>query len=145
VRDWREAPARGRARVRSVCARAHVRLGATFDMAARADFWPVSGCDSCVRWSGPENVTNSAAAARNGQSGICRHRLEDESSMDFYSASVGAITSEFLSSKKRSEPKNRRILVLRSLRHTDCRPRKGCLLSHRIVAERAGNLRSRSS
>ena len=113
MRDWREAPARGRARVRSVCARAHVRLGATFDMAARADFWPVSGCDSCVRWSGPENVTNSAAAARNGQSGICRHRLEDESSMEFYSSrSVGAITSEFLSSKKRSEPKNRRILTV---------------------------------
>ena len=104
MRDWREAPARGRARVRSVCARALVRLGATFDMAARADFWPVSGCDSCVRWSGPENVTNSAAAARNGQSGICRHRLEDESSMEFYSSrSVGAITSEFLSSKKRSD------------------------------------------
>ena len=41
------------------------------DMAARADLRPVSGCDSCVRCCGPEKVPNSAAAARNGQSGMC--------------------------------------------------------------------------
>ena len=51
------------------------------DMAARADLRPVSGCDSCVRCCGPEKVPNSAAAAKNGQSGMCtRHRDEDESS-----------------------------------------------------------------
>ena len=58
------------------------------DMAARADLRPVSGCDSCVRCCGPEKVPNSAAAARNGQSGMCtRHRDEDESSSIFGGAS----------------------------------------------------------
>jgi len=53
------------------------------DMAARADLRPVSGCDSSVMCCGPDHVPNSAAAARNGQSGICRHRVEDGSNMFF--------------------------------------------------------------
>ena len=68
MRDGRGAPARGRARV----------PGGTWRR-ARADLRPVSGCDSCVKCCGPENVPNSAAAARNGQSGICRHRDVDAS------------------------------------------------------------------
>ena len=70
MRERRGAPARGRARV------------AGRSMAARLR--PVSGCDSCVRCCGPEKVPNSAAAARNGQSGMCmRHLDEDATSMFF--------------------------------------------------------------
>ena len=46
---------------------------------ARRHLRPVSGCDSSVMCCGPDHVPNSAAAARNGQSGICRHRDEDVS------------------------------------------------------------------
>ena len=71
VRDGRGAPARGPS-----------RFAAGRDMAASADLRPVSGCDSSAMCCGPDHVPNSAAAARNGQSGICRHRDEDVSSIE---------------------------------------------------------------
>ena len=68
MRDRQGAPARGRARHGG--ARRHLR--------------PVSVCDCSVMCCGPDHVPNSAAAASNGQSGICRHRDEDESSSMFF-------------------------------------------------------------
>ena len=48
---------------------------------ARRHLRPVSGCDSSVMCCGPDHVPNSAAAARNGQSGICSDLYEDVSSI----------------------------------------------------------------